>query len=253
MIPNYEDKYDAEALFSPEEAVSEQGDGLPEVPPAIVLGYQPELTEAVRERADSRIELVRSQQVLPVSDSVGYVPVHERGIGAPVTATVAENVVAAGAEVVVLLGGCGGLQPDVSPDAAVLPTEAIRDEGVSYHYLPADEPVTATAGLVDSIEAAFADAGFETPRGRTWTTSAMYRETIPEIEQYRDEGVVSLDMESAALWAVCRYRGVDAATVHRIDDYLGPDGWRPETVAERGLPEMLDPTVSALQSYVGGR
>lgn len=254
MIPNYGDKYDAPALFSPEEAVAEQGDGLPDVPPAIVLGYQEELTEVVMGRADAeaRIEMVRSQSVYPLSDTVGYVPVHERGIGAPVTATVTENVIAAGAEVVVMLGGCACLDRDVAPEAAVLPTEAIRDEGVSYHYLPAAEPVTATAGLVDTLEAALAEAAFETPRGRTWTTSAMYRETVPEVEQYRDEGVVSLDMESAALWAVCRYRGVDAATVHQIGDYLGPDRWIPETGGGRGLPEMLDPTVSALESYVEG-
>lgn len=252
MIPNYGDKYEAAALFTPEEAVSAQGDGLPDVPPAVVLGYQAELTAAVRERADARIEVVRSQHVYPVSDTVGYVPVHERGVGAPVTATVTENLVAAGAEVVVMLGGCACLQTDIAPDAAVLPTAAIRDEGVSYHYLPADEQVTATEGLVDSLEATFADAGFDTPRGRTWTTSAMYRETVPEIEHYRDEGVVSLDMESAALWAVCRYRGVDTATVHQIGDYVASDGWNPETRSERGLPEMLDPTVSALETYIGG-
>lgn len=252
MIPNYGDKYDAPALFSPEQAVAEQGDGLPEVPQAVVLGYQPELTEAVRARSDSRIEVVRSQSVYPLSGSVGYVPVHERGIGAPVTATVTENVVAAGAEVVVMLGGCAGLQPDVAPDAAVLPTAAIRDEGVSHHYLPPEEPLTATEPLVDSLEAALADAGFDTARGRTWTTSAMYRETVPEIEQYRDEGVVSLDMETAALWAVCRFRGVDTATVHQIGDYLGTDGWIPRTAAERGITEMLDPTVSALETYVEG-
>jgi hypothetical protein len=51
-IPHYGDKYDADALFSPSDAVEAQGDGLPAVPPAVVLGYQVELTDAVRERSD---------------------------------------------------------------------------------------------------------------------------------------------------------------------------------------------------------
>ncbi len=79
MIPNYESKYDAEALFSPQDAVAEQGDGLPDVPPAVVLGYQTELTDVARERATSRTTVVRGQDVERLSETVGYVPVHESG------------------------------------------------------------------------------------------------------------------------------------------------------------------------------
>lgn len=250
MIPNHEDKYGAEALFSPEDAVSSQGDGLPEIPPGIVLGYQEELTQAVREAAGSPISLVRSQRVFPLSDAVGYVPVHESGIGAPVSAIVTENAIAAGAEAVVMLGGCGALQTDLPPDAAILPTDTIRDEGVSHHYLPPEEPLSATPSLVDVLERSLSADGFDTSRGSTWTTSAMYRETIPEIRRYRDEGVLSLCMESAAIWAVCRYRSADAATVHQIGDYLSPEEWVPDAEADLGLPEMLSPTVAALEEHL---
>ena len=249
MIPNYGEKYGAEALFSPREAVETQGEGVPDIPSAVILGYQSELTEAVRQRADPPIEIVRSQRLYPLTEAVGYVPVHESGVGAPVTATITENVVAAGAEQVVMLGGCAALQTDLAPDAAVLPTSSIRDEGVSYHYLSGDDPVTPTDSLVDALDDQLSSAGFDTPRGPTWTTSAMYRETIPEIEQYRRDGVVSLCMESAAIWSVCAYRGADAATVHQIGDYLSPDEWVPEAASERGLPEMLDPTILALEAH----
>lgn len=251
-VPNFGEKYDAEALFSPADAVDAQGDGLPDVPPAMVLGFQSELTDHVRERVPEPVTLIRSQHYYPVSEAVGYVPVHEWGIGAPITATVTENLVAAGAETVVMLGGGACLQPEIAPDAAILPTEAIRDEGVSHHYLPPDDPVTATPELVDALDDELSAADFDTPRGTTWTTSAMYRETLPEIRQYRDDDVVSLCMETAAIWAVCAYRGADAATVHEIGDYLDPDGWAPNVSdgRERGLPEMFDPVVDALDGYV---
>lgn len=245
MLPNDGEKYDAEALFTPEEALRAQGEGVPEVPPAVLLGYQPRLTEAVRGRAGDPVELVRSQRCLPLSERVGYVPVHESGVGAPVTATVTENVVAAGAERVVMLGGCAALQPEVPADGAILPTGSIRDEGVSYHYVPAEEPVEPSPSLVGTLREALTDAGFETHSGPTWTTSAMYRETVPEIEQYREDGVVSLCMESAALWAVCQYRGVEAATVHEVGDYLAPDEWTPDSEPDV-LVDLLDPTVRAL-------
>lgn len=250
MLPNYEGKYDAEALFSPEDALSAQGDGLPDVPPAVILGYQQELTKAVEGRADREVDIVRSQRLLPITETVGYVPVHEVGIGAPVTATVTENVIAGGAEAVAMVGGSACLQRDIDPGTAILPTESIRDEGVSYHYVPGDEPVTPDESLVDSLAGSLSDAGFETARGRTWTTSAMYRETVPELEHYSDAGVVSLCMETAAIWAVCQYRGVSAATVHEIGDYITPGEWTPETESTRGLPAMLDPAVEGLYRHV---
>jgi len=249
VIPNHPEKHGAEALFDPSDAVAAQGEGLPDVPPAVLFGYQPSLTEAVRERADGTETLVRSQVCLRLTDQVGYVPVHEAGVGAPVTAMVAENAIAAGARAVAMLGGGAALQR-VPPDAALLPTEAIRDEGVSYHYLPGDEPVRATPGLLDHLKEHLASAGFPTRRGPTWTTSAIYRETVPEVERYQSEGVLSLCMESAALWAVCRYRDVATATVHEVGDYLDPEGWEPEAPAERGLVEMLDPAVAALTAHL---
>lgn len=250
MIPNHKEKYGAEVLLSPRTVVAEQGSGLPAVPPAVILGYQDKLTSVVERRADPPVDIVRSQYLYPLTEAVGYVPVHEWGIGAPVSATVTENVIAAGAEAVVLLGGGAGLQTDLSPDDAILPTDAIRDEGVSYHYIPGEDPVKPTPALVDSLAESLSDEGFDTRRGPTWTTSAFYRETLPEIERYRDEGVITLGMESAAIWAVCQYRGVDTATVHELGDVLTPEEWVPETDSDRGLQEMLDPTVEALERYV---
>lgn len=250
MIPNYEDKYGADAVFSPTEVVGMGREGLPDVPPAVILGYQPKLTEYVEPRADSPVDIVRSQQLYPVSETVGYVPVHEWGTGAPISAMVTENCIAAGAEAVLLLGGAAGLQTDIPPDAAILPTGVIRDEGVSYHYIPEEEAVTPTASLVDGLDDALSDGGFDTFRGRTWTTSAFYRETVPEISAYSDDGVVTLDMESAAIWAVCQYRGVDTATVHELGGVLTPEEWQPETQQDRGVTEMFDPVVAGLENHL---
>ena len=250
MIPNYADKYDAEAVFTPAEVVGMGREELPDVPPAVILGYQPKLTEFVEPRADSPVDIVRSQDLYPVTETVGYVPVHEWGTGAPISAMVTENCIAAGAEAVVLLGGAAGLQPDTPPEAALLSTGVIRDEGVSYHYVPDEESVTPTASLVDGLDDALSAAAFDTRRGTTWSTSAFYRETSPEISAYGDDGVLTLDMESAAIWAVCQYRGVDTATVHELGGVLTPEEWEPRTHHDRGVTEMFDPTVAGLENHV---
>jgi uridine phosphorylase len=247
-IPNFGDKYDAEVHFSPEQAVSEQDDGLPDVPTAAIIGFQDGLYEEVVGRADESVTLVRSQELHLLNDDVGFIG--DFGIGAPMTATVVENLLAAGAEVVCILGGCGCLQTSIPPNDAILPTRAIRDEGVSYHYCPPEKEVRTTPELVDALDDSLSGAGVETHRGPTWTTSAFYRETVPEIEQYAKEGVVSLGMETAAMLAVAEYRGADAAVVHEIGDHLTPDEWESGVEREEQLTTFLDPTVEALREYV---
>jgi uridine phosphorylase len=253
MIPRYGDKYDAEALYNPRDAIVPREDGLPDVPQAVVLGFQETLTEAVRAESE-QIDPgpARQLEFYRLSDSVAFCPVVDIGVGAPVAAVATEKAIASGAEAVVMLGGAAAFQTDVDPDTVLLPTRAVRDEGVSYHYLPGDEAVRATPALVDELERTFASAGCQTSRGPTWTTSALFRETLPEIEHYRERGFVSLCMESAAIWAVCQYRGVDAATVHHADDYLSAEEWIDPEARSAGLVDRLDPTVRALERHVDG-
>ncbi|WP_231186202.1 hypothetical protein [Haladaptatus sp. DYF46] len=247
-IPNYGDKYDAPALFSAEEAVDAHGGALPDMPKAVILGFEDELFDAVDDRATKSVNYVRSQEVQLLSEEVGFIG--DFGIGPTVTAIVAENAIAAGAEVVCLLCGCAGLQTDVPLSDAILPTRAIRDDGISQHYLPAEETVTSTPAVVSHLNSALSAAEIDTHHGPTWTMGAMYRETVPEIEHYANEGVLSLGMAEAALLAVAAYRDVDAGIVHQIGDYLTAEEWVPNSDETCPLSSMLDPTVEALRAYV---
>lgn len=251
MIPHYGDKYDAEALYSPEESIVPGEEGLPDVPRAVVLGFQGTLSDAVRARSEQiDPEPARELSYYRLSESVAFCPVETVGVGAPVAAVATEKAIAAGAEVVVVLGGCAAFETGADDETVLLPTRAVRDEGASYHYLPDGEAVRAAPGLVDGLDAAFAGAGCPTRRGPVWTTSALFRETLPEIEYYRERDFVSLDMESAAVWAVCQYRGADAATIHHVDDYLSADARVCHADRSVSLADRLDPTVRALDRYV---
>jgi uridine phosphorylase len=217
----------------------------------VVLGFRETLGEAARARGDEiDPQPARELAYYRLSESVAYCPVEAVGVGAPVAAVGAEKTIAAGAETVVVLGGSAAFQPDTPADAALLPTRAVRDEGASYHYVPAGETLRATPALVDALADAL-NAGTEPRRGPTWTTSALFRETLPEVGYYRGRGFVSVDMESAAVWAVCRYRGADAATVHHVDGYLPEERRIDPEDRDVSLADRLDPTVEALESYVG--
>ena len=74
--------------------------------------------------------------------------------------------------------------------------------------------------------------GSQCTTGPTWTTDAPYRETFEEVRQYQAEGVKTVEMESAGLFAVGQVRGVQTASVVVVMDSLASFHWQ--------VPERLD-------------
>jgi uridine phosphorylase len=150
------------------------------------------------------------------------------GIGAPGAAAVVEELIAMGCGRFVSVGTAGALQPELAVGDLVVADRAIRDEGTSYHYLAAakyaDPSPELTACLRDEIER----AGRRAAAGTTWTTDAVYRETVAEAAAYRAEGVAVVEMEAAAVFAVCAYRRVEAAAAFTVSDSLTGATWSPE-------------------------
>jgi uridine phosphorylase len=132
----------------------------------------------------------------------------------------------------------------------VLCERAIRDEGVSHHYLPPDKYVHPSPELSAELGAALgALADFR--RGSTWTIDAPYRETVEELRRYRSEGVLTVEMEAAALAAVAQYRSVEFAAAFTVSDSLADLVWdpqfhHPETV--RGLDRLYEAAAAAIAS-----
>ena len=75
----------------------------------------------------------------------------------------------------------GALEKDLGLGHLVVVSAALRDEGTSYHYLPAGREVTAHPRGVAALEAALTRQGVPYRVGKTWTTDAPYRETREKI------------------------------------------------------------------------
>lgn len=58
------------------------------------------------------------------------------GVGAPAAGLILEQLIALGAREVITVGTAASVQPDMHPGAIVLCHRALRDEGLSHHYLP---------------------------------------------------------------------------------------------------------------------
>ncbi|GAH41487.1 unnamed protein product, partial [marine sediment metagenome] len=46
-----------------------------------------------------------------------------------------------------------------------------------------------------------------------------------EIKKYQEEGVLTVEMEAAAIFAVAKYLNVEAGAIFTISDYLTEDNW----------------------------
>ncbi len=147
------------------------------------------------------------------------------GIGAPAITGIAEEMMAWGVKRLVILSLAGGLQTDLAPGSLVVCDRALRDEGTSYHYLPPARDVAASASLVSALTDAFGAAGMNCSRGATWSTDAPYRETREEAALFQGEGVKTVDMESAGLFAAAQVRQREAASVFVVGDSLAGPRW----------------------------
>jgi uridine phosphorylase len=171
------------------------------------------------------------------------------GIGAPAATNLAEELIAWGAERLVILSLAGGIQPDLAPGSLVLCDRAIRDEGTSYHYLPPARDVAASSELVARIGGALDARGLDHVTGATWSTDAPYRETREEATAFQRDGVKAVDMESAGVFAAAQVREVSAASVLVVGDSLAGPRWSapPDMRAlHRKIETLLDTLIEVM-------
>jgi uridine phosphorylase len=146
-------------------------------------------------------------------------------IGAPAAAMTLEEVIACGAETIFEVDLSGGLQPSMQPSDIVVVTEAIRDEGTSYHYLPSEVKVESSRRLRNSLIDCLDGEKIKHSVGPVWSTDSVYRETRGKFRKFRDSGVLAVNMETSAIFAVAKYRKVEAASAQVISDSLTENGW----------------------------
>lgn len=147
------------------------------------------------------------------------------GVGAALSAGLLESVIAFGCRKFIACGGCGVLVEDIAVGHLVVVSAAIRDEGVSYHYLPPGREVRANQVAVGALEKTLNGHDLPYHVGKTWTTDAPFRETPSKITRRREEGCITVEMEAAGMMAVSQFRGVVFGQLLYGGDNLSGAAW----------------------------
>ena len=129
-------------------------------------------------------------------------------VGAAGSAALLEELIAMGIKKFIVCGAAGVLQKGIQVGHLVVPYSAVRDEGVSHHYIQPSREIECNQHAINIIEKSLQTENIPYIKAKTWTTDAFYRETEDKIALRVSEGCVTVEMEAAAFFAVSRFRNV---------------------------------------------
>ena len=149
-------------------------------------------------------------------------------VGAPACVGQFEEIIAMGARRFILLGNCGVL-------------------GTSYHYAPAGDLIDVNTRYIPEFIEVLREFGYPYVQGAAWTTDAFYRETPAKVAARRRMGAVCVEMECAAMQAMCDFRGVEFFQYFYAGDNLDHPQWDPRSLS--GHARLSDKEKIALLAF----
>ncbi|MDE7399123.1 MAG: nucleoside phosphorylase [Oscillospiraceae bacterium] len=156
------------------------------------------------------------------NENIGFIKGH---MCSPAIATQAEDLIAGGVRELIHVGFAGGLQTDMKPGETVLTDGAFNDTAVAGLYGFDYDVIESTKNLTDELGALLTKNSIQFRRGKHWTTDAGYMETWGQIIDYREKGVLCVEMEGAGLFTIANYRNCSATAVYIISDVFDESRW----------------------------
>jgi uridine phosphorylase len=146
-------------------------------------------------------------------------------VGASYAVLLAEQMFVSGCRLLLSITSSGQITRLREPPYFILIERALRDEGTSYHYLPAGRDyANADPALIAAVAPALTQLRTPVERGASWTTDAPYRETPEAIDAARAEGILAVEMEAAGLYAFGEFRHKPTLCFAHVTNRMGQFG-----------------------------
>ncbi|WP_440766265.1 nucleoside phosphorylase [Natronorubrum sp. DTA7] len=142
------------------------------------------------------------------------------GIGCPSAAIAVEELANVGVENFIRVGTTGALQSDIEIGDMIVATGAAKNEGTSKRYEAVEYPAVpdydVLSALVDSAEA----NNEEVHVGPIASDDAYYAESDDAVDDWEAAGLLSVEMEAAAVFSLARRKGLRAGAICTVDGNL---------------------------------
>jgi uridine phosphorylase len=201
------------------------------------LPGDPGRVDRIADHLGYSVEVAHNREFKVVNGGYEGTPVTvcSTGIGSPSAAIVVEELARAGVETFIRVGTTGALQSHFENGDLIVPTAAAKDEGTTERYESDAYPAVADHGVVSAIRDAAADRDETVHTGAVATDDAFYAETTEYVEDWEAAGLLSVEMEAAALFTLARRRRLRAGAILTVDGNLVADEQKGEGGDE--LPE----------------
>jgi len=148
------------------------------------------------------------------------------GMGSPGAATVMDLLSAVDPEAVLFLGKCGGLKKRNKLGDLILPIAAIRGEGTSNDYFPAEVPALPAFALQKAISTTIREYRTDYWTGTVYSTNRRIWEHDEEFKKYLERiRAYAIDMETATIFTVGFYNKIPTGALLLVSDQpMIPEG-----------------------------
>ena len=169
-------------------------------------------------------------------------------IGAPFAVLVAEELFALGCRALVSISSAGLVAERLTPPFFLLIDRALRDEGTSCHYRPPGRYADADPSLIVAVRERTDRLPAPVHTGPSWTTDAPFRETESLIASRRREGIVSVEMEAAALLTLGQALNKPVVCLAHVTNTMATREEDFEKGGDAGLADSLSVCAAALEA-----
>ncbi|MFT5601374.1 MAG: AMP nucleosidase [Flavobacteriales bacterium] len=141
------------------------------------------------------------------------------GMGAANAATIMDLLSAIKPQAVLFLGKCGGLKKRNKIGDMILPIAAIRGEGASANYFPAEVPALPAFNLQRAVSHAVREHGIDYWTGTVYTTSRRVWEHDEDFKDYlRKIRAMAIDMETSSIFIGAFANKIPAGALLLVSD-----------------------------------
>ncbi len=195
----------------------------------VILTGDPQRTDSIAKSFDEPKLVANNREYRIFTGTLKgeKVSVCSTGIGGPSTAIAVEELCKCGAEVMIRIGTCGGINTKVEGGHVVIPTGAIRQEGTTLQYVPSEYPEVADHEIVSAIIEAAKSENKTYHTGIIQSKDSFYGQHSPEImpvsaeleakwESWKKAGVLASEMECSTVFVVGGIRGVKTGAILHV-------------------------------------
>lgn len=197
------------------------------------------------------VEIRGRDKAMPIATANGITMINFT-MGSANAATIMDLLSAVKPKACLFLGKCGGLKKKTGIGDLVLPIAAIRGEGTSNDYFPAEIPALPAFNLQRAVSTTIREAGRDYWTGTVYTTNRRVWEHDDKFKEYlRKTRAMAIDMETATLFITGFANRIPTGALLLVSDQpMVPDGVKTEKsdklVTENFVKEHVEIGINSL-------